>query len=47
MVFILILTIGFVYELGKGALDYSKFPHSKNYPPTAQGPGGSSGPPRP
>jgi NADH-quinone oxidoreductase subunit A len=33
MVFILILTIGFVYELGKGALDYSKFPHSKKYPP--------------
>lgn len=32
MVFILILTIGFVYELGKGALDYSKFPHSKNSP---------------
>jgi len=32
MVFILLLTIGFVYELGKGALDYAKSPHTKNSP---------------
>ena len=31
MVFILLLTIGFVYELGKGALDYAK-DSSKNSP---------------
>jgi len=33
MVFILLLAIGFVYELGKGALDYAKASSSsKNYP---------------
>jgi NADH-quinone oxidoreductase subunit A len=32
MVFILILTVGFVYELAKGALDYAKA-SSKKYPP--------------
>jgi hypothetical protein len=32
MVFILLLTIGFVYELGKGALDYAKSSHTKNSP---------------
>ena len=32
MVFIFLLTIGFVYELGKGALDYAKSSHTKNSP---------------
>nr|QRH18132.1 NADH dehydrogenase subunit 3 [Rhizophagus sp. (in: glomeromycetes)]BBO53819.1 NADH-ubiquinone oxidoreductase chain 3 [Rhizophagus clarus] len=33
MIFILLLTIGFVYELGKGALDYAKdSSSSKNSP---------------
>jgi NADH-quinone oxidoreductase subunit A len=39
MVFILLLTIGFVYELGKGALDYAKdSSSSKNSPQTLAGP---------
>jgi NADH-quinone oxidoreductase subunit A len=32
MIFFLLLAISFVYELASGALDYSKFPHSKNSP---------------
>lgn len=32
MIFILLLAISFVYELASGALDYSKFPPSKNSP---------------
>jgi hypothetical protein len=29
---ILIITLGFVYELASNALDYAKFPHSTNSP---------------
>ena len=32
MVFILLLTIGFIYELGKGALDYAKDSSSSQGP---------------
>jgi hypothetical protein len=43
MVFILLLAIGFIYELGKGALDYAKdSSSSKNCP--APGPLGAKGP---
>lgn len=32
MIFLLLLAISFVYELASGALDYSKFPQTKNSP---------------
>jgi len=41
MVFILLLTIGFVYELGKGALDYAKDSSSSKNSPRAKLPTGT------
>src|SRR3954451_10979151 len=40
MIFILLLTVGFIYELGMGALDYAKTPSSKNTPPSGKLPAG-------
>ena len=40
MVFILLLTIGFVYELGKGALDYAKDSSSSQNSPGGKMPTG-------
>jgi NADH-quinone oxidoreductase subunit A len=33
MIFILLLTVGFIYELASNVLDYAKTPSSKNTPP--------------